>query len=116
MQGLTITNGSTKFTGSATDNGGGIAARGNTSLALTDMVVTLNEAQSLGGGIFIGSLNGSFNWTLTLNNSTISNNFAFIGGGIAAYGAGNIVFNSGNSVPGHRPSFRSRVLPLPTSH
>ncbi len=115
MQGLTITNGSTKFTGSATDNGGGIAARGNTSLALTDMVVTLNEAQSLGGGIFIGSLNGSFNWTLTLNNSTISNNFAFIGGGIAAEGSGNIVINSGSSVTGNSGAFGGGGIALDNS-
>jgi predicted outer membrane repeat protein len=103
MQGFTVTQGLT----SVTPGGGGIAARGNTSLTLTNMVVTLNEEghNGSGGGIFMGSPTGSFGWTLTLNNSTISNNFAQLGGGIATEGSGNVVINAGSTITGNSSLF-----------
>jgi len=67
------------FTGGSAPNGGGIDAY-NTLLTVTNCVVTGNNADYSGGGIFIGSDYS----TLTVNNSTISNNTAGeTGGGVS---------------------------------
>jgi hypothetical protein len=86
MQGFTIQNGVASNTASPDEpnaTGGGIRDQGNADLALTNMVVTNNNATADGGGLVVNS-----SWTLTINNSTISNNHAGdAGGGIDAPGA-----------------------------
>jgi hypothetical protein len=106
MHGFTITNGET--VGAGTGAGGGIQARSVASVTLTDMIVTGNEAvgsniiTGAGGGIAMENIVEAA-WTLTINNSTISNNRAgFGGGGIYSNGSGNIVINSGSVISGNK--------------
>src|SRR6266550_1981949 len=79
ISGFSITNGSAPG-----DNGGGVFSEGGNSatLRLSDCIVSGNSAD-FGGGIF--NLNGA----LTVNNCTISGNeAAFSGGGIVSSGSG----------------------------
>jgi hypothetical protein len=101
MHGFTITNGLAQPGDTAPGSGGGIRAQSVVSVALTDMIVTGNEATADGGGIAMeNSVNSA--WTLTINNSTISNNHAGdAGGGIDTDGAGSIVINSGTVISGN---------------
>jgi hypothetical protein len=70
LNGVTITNGSADF-------GGGIRAYINSTLTVTNSVVSGNHASSLGGGI------NTYRCDLTVTNSTISGNSAGTGGGLA---------------------------------
>ena len=81
--------------------GGGIRDQGNASLTLTKMAVTGNVANSDGGGVVMGNTVNS-SWTLTINNSIISNNHAGdAGGGIDTDGAGTVVINPGTVIAGN---------------
>ena len=101
MHGFTITNGLAQPGDTAPGSGGGIRAQSVVSVALTDMIVTGNEATADGGGIAMENAVNSA-WTLTINNSTISNNHAGdAGGGIDTDGAGSIVINSGTVISGN---------------
>jgi hypothetical protein len=101
MHGFTIINGLARPGDLALGSGGGIRAQTVASVTLTDMVVTGNEATADGGGIAMENVVNS-TWTLTIDNSTISNNHAGdAGGGIDSDGSGSIVINSGSVITGN---------------
>ena len=70
FQDVTITD------GTASGDGGGIRAQNGASVVLRDVDLTHNYASGDGGGVFVGP--GS----LTINNSSIVDNFADSGGGV----------------------------------
>jgi hypothetical protein len=84
-----------------TSTGGGIRDQGNTSLTLTNMVITNNVANADGGGVVMENTVNS-TWTLIVNNSQITNNHAGdAGGGIDTDGAGTVTINPGTVVSGN---------------
>jgi hypothetical protein len=104
FQGLTITDG---FVTDAANvdgpnaSGGGIRDTGNASLTLIDDIVTDNTATADGGGVVMENTT-SVPWTLTVQNSVISNNRAGdAGGGIDSDGSGK-VFVTNSSITGNR--------------
>jgi hypothetical protein len=105
ISGLTITG------GRSTGDGGGIEADRN--LILLDSVVTDNTAgsSSQGGGIVE---DGGRGITVTIRNSTISNNQAGFGGGVSENGGGNVeIFDSrilSNRATGDTESYGGGVL------
>jgi hypothetical protein len=102
MQGFTIQNGLAQPGDLAAGSGGGIRDQGNANLTLTDMVVTANAASADGGGIAMENSPASTPWTLTLNNTTISNNHAGdAGGGIETDGKGKVFVNAGSVLSGN---------------
>lgn len=74
---LTLTN-SVISDNSAGQNGGGIAKQYGT-LSITSSTISDNDANSKGGGLYIYQ---TYNNTVTINNSTLSNNSATDGSGI----------------------------------
>jgi hypothetical protein len=98
LQGFTITGGRAfDATGLNVDggvaSGGGIRDQGNASLTLNDVVVTGNSATADGGGVSMENV-ANVPWTLTVNNSTISNNQAGdAGGGLEEDGQGKVFVN-----------------------
>src|SRR6516162_7309801 len=104
MQGFTITNGNAFDAANPdgpTSTGGGIRDQGNTSLTLTNMVITNNVANADGGGVVMENTVNS-TWTLIVNNSQITNNHAGdAGGGIDTDGAGTVTINPGTVVSGN---------------
>src|SRR5260370_136171 len=104
MQVFTITNGDAFDQGNPdglTSTGGGIRDQGNTSLTLTNMVITNNVSNADGGGVVMANTVNS-SWTLTVNSSTISNNHSGdAGGGIDTDGAGTVVINPGTVISGN---------------
>jgi hypothetical protein len=103
LEGLTVTNG-VAFDAANPDggnaSGGGIRDLGNASLTLNDVIVTGNVASADGGGIVFENT-VSTPWTLTVNNSTISDNHAGdAGGGIDTDGSGKI-FITDSSITGN---------------
>ena len=82
----------------ANASGGGIRAKGNVRLTLTDMIVRQNSASADGGGIsFENAI--SQPWTLTVNGSTIIGNHAGdTGGGIESDGSGTVSVNAGSVI------------------
>jgi hypothetical protein len=98
LTGITITNGLASSGDAATGSGGAIRDQGVTSLTLNNVDVTGNIATADGGGI---SMENTVNthWTLTINASTIFNNFAGdAGGGIEEDGSGKVIINSGTVI------------------
>jgi hypothetical protein len=84
-----------------TSTGGGIRDQGNTSLTLTNMVITNNVANADGGGVVMENTVNS-TWTLIVNNCKITNNHAGdAGGGIDTDGAGTVTINSGTVISGN---------------
>src|SRR5262249_50728034 len=66
---------------------------------LTNMVITGNSSSGDGGGISMENAPRSTLWTLTVNNSTISNNHAGdAGGGIDTDGTGIVNINPGTII------------------
>jgi hypothetical protein len=101
MQGFTITGGVAQPGDTLAGSGGGIRDLANASLTLTNMVVTGNTATADGGGVVMGNL-ANTPWTLTLNNTTISNNHAGdAGGGIDTDGSGKVFVNPGSVITGN---------------
>jgi hypothetical protein len=102
MQGFVITNGDASDSSDGPGStGGGIRDQGNTSLTLTNMVITDNVANADGGGVVMENSANS-TWMLTVNNSTISNNHAGdAGGGIDTDGAGTVTINPGTIISGN---------------
>jgi hypothetical protein len=104
MVGFTIQNGNAFDAANPdgpTSTGGGIRDQGNTSLTLTNMVITNNVANADGGGVVMENTVNS-TWTLIVNNSTISNNHAGdAGGGIDTDGAGTVIINAGTVISGN---------------
>jgi hypothetical protein len=85
LQGLTVQHGLT------TGGGAGIQDTGNASLELDNCVITGNVAVGAGGGVLMQNTVNT-PWTLTVNNSFISNNHAGdAGGGIDTIGSGHVV-------------------------
>src|SRR5205807_4992728 len=84
-----------------TSAGGGIRDQGNADLSLFNMVITNNNATADGGGVVMeNTVNSS--WTLTVTNSTVSNNHSGdAGGGIDTDGAGTVIINSGTVITGN---------------
>ena len=79
-------------------SGGGIRVNGNASLMLSNMMVTNNAATADGGGVSMENTLSEF-WTLTLNNSTISDNHAGdAGGGVESDGSGTINIDTGSAI------------------
>ncbi|MEZ4514130.1 MAG: choice-of-anchor Q domain-containing protein [Chloroflexota bacterium] len=84
-------------------NTGGRAGGGiyniNGTLTVSNSTISGNTAGSYGGGIYNQG-------SLTMNNSTLANNGAFVGGGIANFGtiylAGNIFATNGDECAGSR--------------
>jgi hypothetical protein len=107
MQGFTIEGGvahsvaSSPTPDGADASGGGIRDQGNTSLTLTNMVITNNTATADGGGVSMENV-VSTPWTLTLNNSTISfNHCGDAGGGVDTDGSGKVFLNAGTVINGN---------------
>jgi hypothetical protein len=99
FQGFTIQRGIASPGDLAAGSGGGIRDQGNTSLTLTNMMVTHNAATADGGGISMENAPGSTPWTLTVNNSVISFNSAGdAGGGIDTDGKGKVFINAGTVI------------------
>jgi PKD repeat protein len=75
LSGFTLTNGATRANGDANteQSGGGIWCE-STNVVITNCVITANEANNEGGGIFSG----------TIVNSTVANNLSLVSGGGAA--------------------------------
>jgi hypothetical protein len=94
LTGFTIENGIASPGDGAAGSGGGIRDQGNVNLTLTHMVVTNNSATADGGGVVMfNTVQGS--WTLTVNNSVISDDHAGdAGGGIDTDGTGTVVINN----------------------
>jgi hypothetical protein len=94
LKGFTIENGIASPGDLAAGSGGGIRDQGNVNLTLTRMVVTHNNSTADGGGlVMFNTVEGS--WTLTVNNSVISDNHAGdAGGGIDTDGTGTVVINN----------------------
>src|SRR5262249_21232313 len=81
-------------------SGRGLRAQGNASLPLLGDVVTGNSATADGGGVAMENTVGT-PWTLTVTNSTVSNNRAGdAGGGIDTDGSGK-VFVIGSTITGN---------------
>lgn len=98
FQGFTITGGVASPGDTGLGSGGGIRAQAQASLVLTNMVVTGNTATADGGGIAMENAVSS-SWTLTINNSTISDNHAGdAGGGVDTDGSGTVTINSGSVI------------------
>jgi len=104
MQGFTIENGQVTdalHPDGPNASGGGIRDQGNASLTLIDMNVTGNSASADGGGVAMENT-VSAPWTLTLNNTTLSNNHAGdAGGGLETDGSGTVGVNSGSVISGN---------------
>jgi hypothetical protein len=84
ITGLTVTGGNVSVTSGVT-GGGGI--RNNAALTLNAVTVTGNAITQSGGALAIGGgIYVTFSGTLTIVNSTISNNTAPTGGGLWTYG------------------------------
>jgi hypothetical protein len=103
MQGFTVENG---FVTDAANpdgpnaSGGGIRDIGNASLTLLNVLVTDNTATADGGGVAMENT-VSVPWTLSLTNTTISNNRAGdAGGGIDTDGSGK-VFVTNSTITGN---------------
>jgi hypothetical protein len=94
LKGFTIENGIASPGDGAAGSGGGIRDQGNINLTLTNMVVTHNSATADGGGlVMFNTVEGS--WTLTVNNSLISDDHAGdAGGGIDTDGTGTVIINN----------------------
>jgi hypothetical protein len=102
MQGFTIQNGIAQTGDGAMGSGGGIRDQGNTSLTLTNMVITNNQATADGGGVSMENAPASTPWTLTVNNSVISYNHAGdAGGGLETDGKGKTFINAGTVITGN---------------
>jgi hypothetical protein len=105
MQGFTIQNGlaaDPMNPDAAGSSGGGIRDQGNANLTLTNMVITHCSATADGGGVSMENAPASTPWTLTVNNSTISNNHAGdAGGGLETDGTGSVLINTGSAVSGN---------------
>jgi hypothetical protein len=99
FQGFTIQNGVAFDAGNPDGpnaSGGGIRDQGNTSLTLTNVVLTNNVASADGGGVSMENAPASTPWTLTLNNTIVSNNHAGdAGGGVETDGKGKVFINGG---------------------
>ena len=76
---LTVTN-STFSMNTAVRDGGGLSSSSSSRFQLNNVTVSNNEADGLGGGVFV------INGTNDLTNVTLSGNFAGNGGGIAFAG------------------------------
>jgi hypothetical protein len=100
FEGFTIQNGDAFYpaeSDAAPSSGGGIRDQANTSLTLTNMVVTNNVASADGGGVSMENAPASTPWTLTLNNTSVSDNHAGdAGGGVETDGAGHVIINGGS--------------------
>jgi hypothetical protein len=96
IQGVTVSDGRAfDPTGANPDggvaSGGGIRDQGNASLALINDIITDNAATADGGGVAMENP-VSTPWTLTVQNSVISNNRAGdAGGGIDSDGSGRVL-------------------------
>src|SRR5713226_3971213 len=102
LQGFTVQNGNASSLVGPDGSGGGIRDQGNASLTLANMILTGNTALQDGGGIVMENAPGSTPWTLTVNNSTISNNHAGdAGGGIDVDGGGKVFINAGTVITGN---------------
>jgi hypothetical protein len=100
MQGFTIQDGVASPGDLAPGTGGGIRDQGNQSVTLTNMVLTSNSSTADGGGLVMENTTNS-SWTLTINNTTVSNNHAGdAGGGIDTDGFGTVVIN-GSAISGN---------------
>jgi hypothetical protein len=98
LQGLTIEHGVAAPFGDGTQGGGGIRDTGNASLELDNVALTDNAAAGAGGGILMQNTVNT-PWTLTVNNSIISNNHAGdAGGGIDTLGSGKVFINAGSQL------------------
>ncbi len=89
LSGLTIANGNVTSNGFPNDSGGGIV-NDHGALTVSNCVLNNNKAQGpsgTGGAIYNNSASGG-PASLTINNSTLSNNLA---------GAGGAIFNNGNT-------------------
>ncbi len=92
LSGFTLTNGSSRTAGDATnEQSGGAVWCESTSATISNCVLVGSYANQLGGGSFRG----------TLNNCSLSNNAAFIGGG-GAYASvlNNCIVNSNRLIQG----------------
>ncbi len=109
LSGFTIQNGLAQPGDLAAGSGGGIRSLGNPTLTLTNMVVTGNSASADGAGVVMENssggtdfLGGSTRGTLTIDNSTISNNHAGdAGGGVDVDGGGTVNINAGTVISGN---------------
>ncbi len=92
LSGFTLTNGSSRTAGDATnEQSGGAVWCESTSATVSNCVLIASYANQVGGGVFRG----------TLNNCSLSNNAAFIGGG-GAYASvlNNCIVNSNRLIQG----------------
>lgn len=95
LNGITLSNGQGSSAGYANGNGGAVLNRG--TLAINTSVVSGNSSYGLGGAVYNAhryiSYNSFIRSTLSVTNSTISDNLAFAasGGGIENRGTATIV-------------------------
>jgi hypothetical protein len=95
LEGFTIENGFASPGDGAAGSGGGIRDQGNVDLTLTDMVVTHNRATADGGGLVMFNTAAINSWTLTLENTVISDDHAGdAGGGIDTDGSGTVFIDN----------------------
>jgi predicted outer membrane repeat protein len=74
------------ISGNSATDGGGICFMGDAiTLNIKDIIISGNSASGKGGGIFYGVFSSLFPPNITLNNFTISGNYATYGGGIYCY-------------------------------
>jgi predicted outer membrane repeat protein len=96
LKGFTIEDGIASPGDGAAGSGGGIRDQGNVNLTLTNMVVTHNSATADGGGLVMFNMTEG-SWTLTIDNSVISDDHAGdAGGGIDTDGTGTVVIDNSN--------------------
>jgi len=97
--GVTITDGYASPGDADQGSGGGIRAQGGASVALTNVILTNNNATADGGGISMESPSNNSTGTLTIMDSTISYNHASdSGGGIETDGTGQVSIRPGTII------------------
>jgi hypothetical protein len=95
ISGMTISN------GNAPDCGGGISIPGNSTLSVTDSIISDNSAGFDGGGI----CNAGTESTVTVTDSTIAHNSALFGGGLRNDGTLTV---SGSTISGNSATNQGR--------
>ena len=68
--------------------GGGVSVDNDTKLEITNSTVSNNSLSQYGGGVSV------FDSSMTMSNSTVSDNYSYSGGGIYASGSSLIITNS----------------------